>query len=164
MAKRRRRLNLSALEKLPPEPLQLPSLDRRLLEGPAYRYTITLPLFAADGKEVFSKADHVGPLISLLALRFGGYTRTSTTPRAPLEGGWLPDAEKPPVVERNIWIQVYSRVEAPGTRNPSDLFFGYVKSVLKEAAYSEQEEILIERAHVELIPSVFPPSQKRPAS
>jgi hypothetical protein len=116
MARRKRAVDLSVLESLPPEPLQLPSLDRRVLEGPAYRYTITLPLFSAEGSDVFSKIRHVGPL-----------------------------------------IQVYSRIEAGGMQNPADMFFGYLKSILKKAAFSEQEEILIERAHIELIPSVAVP-------
>ncbi len=157
MVRKRQDVDLSVLERLPPESLQLPSLERHVLEGPAYRYTITLPLFSADGKEVFSKVLHVGPLIALLSRRFGGYTRTSTTPHAPLEGGWLPNAATAPVVDRNIWIQVYSRIEAGGTENPGDLFFGYLKTILKKAAFIEQEEILIERAHIELIPSVAVP-------
>lgn len=139
---------------MPPESLRLPSLDRQLLQGPAYRYTITLPLRSKDGEEVFSMRGHIGPLVILLSRRFGGYTRTSTTPHAPLEGGWLPDPEGSPVVDRNIWIQVYARIEAEGVANPADLFFGYLKSLLKSAAYVEQDEILVERAHVELLPAI----------
>lgn len=129
-------------------------MDKQLLEGPAYRYTITLPLFSKDGEVVFSKTDHIGPLLALLSRRFGGYTRTSTTPHAPLEGGWLPDQSSVVVVDRNIWIQVYARIEAEGGGNPADLFFGYLKSALKAAAYIKQDEILVERAHVELLPAI----------
>ncbi|HET6883934.1 MAG TPA: hypothetical protein VFI31_27520 [Pirellulales bacterium] len=133
-----------------------------MLQGPAYRYTTTLPLFSKDGEEVFSRWDHIGSLLAVLSRRFGGYTRTSTTPHAPLEGGWLPEPHGSPVVDRNIWIQVYARVEAEGAANPADLFFGYLKSLLKKAAYVKQDEILVERAHVELLPAI--PLPRSPGS
>ncbi|MGH7139336.1 MAG: hypothetical protein ACREHD_26625 [Pirellulales bacterium] len=154
MAKRRRVLDLAILDSIPPESLRLPSLEEGMLHGPAYRYTVTLPLFSKDGEEIFSQRQHIGPLVALLARRFGGYTRTSITPHAPLEGGWLPEPHGYPVVDRNIWIQVYARIEAEGSMNPADLFFGYLKSLLKKAAYVKQDEILVERAHVELLPAI----------
>ena len=132
-----------------------------MLDGPAYRYTMTLPLRSKDGEEVFSMRDHIGPLLILLSRRFGGYTRTSTTPHAPLEGGWLPDPLGSPVVDRNIWIQVYARIEAEGVVNPADLFFGYLKTLLMKAAYVVQDEILVERAHVELLPAIELPKTAR---
>lgn len=161
MAKRRRVLDLAILDSIPPESLRLPSLDRGILHGPAYRYTITLPLFSKDGEEIFSQQQHIGQLVALLSRRFGGYTRTSTTPHAPLEGGWLPKPLGSPVVDRNIWIQVYARIEAEGVVNPADLFFGYLKTLLMKAAYVKQDEILVERAHVELLPALALPKAPR---
>jgi hypothetical protein len=50
MGKRRRKLEVAALERHPPDDLRLPSLiaDKRL-EGHALRYTIILPLLSERG-------------------------------------------------------------------------------------------------------------------
>jgi hypothetical protein len=148
MAKRRK-LEVGALERQPPDDLRLPSLiaDKRL-EGHALRYTILLPLLSERGEEVFSFERHIGPLLRLLARRFGGFTRTAHNPQPPLLGGWLPEGALAPVMDQNLEIRVYCR-QIP---DAADVFFQHLKTFLLGAvAHQPQDEILIERVPVWLV-------------
>ena len=149
MGKRRRKLEVAALERHPPDDLRLPSLiaDKRL-EGHALRYTIILPLLSEHGDEVFSFELHLGPLLRLLSRRFGGFTRTAHVPQPPLLGGWLPEGAPAPVMDQNLEIRVYCR-QIP---DAADNFFQHLKTLLLSAvAHQPQEEILIERVPVWLV-------------
>ena len=150
MAKRRRKLDLSQLQKQPPENLRLASLARGSVEGHAYRYTMILPLLSETGEEVFSVEQHVPLITQLLDRRFGGCTVTTPTPHPPLRGTWLPDDAADSVADQHMALQVYARpIEA------ADRFFQYLKTRLK--AVGRQEEIVIERADVWLLSSARPP-------
>jgi hypothetical protein len=149
-----RNRELSSLYDEPASDVRLPSLARGRLEGHAYRWTIILPLLSETGDEVFSVDRDIGAITRLLDVRFGGCTTNAPTPQPPLHGSWMPDRADQPAIDRNTAIVVYSRqLEA------ADLFFQYLKSVLK--LIGQQQEILIERASVWL-PSALPvPRVKR---
>ena len=137
----------------PPEPLYLPSLDSHLLEQEAYRYTIMLPLRTSDGREVFSRRDHILPLTQLMNERFKGSTLTNSIPIPPFIGTWF--SEKRGIeIERSMSILVYSAVS-----ERADKFFSRLKEILRGLTDPPQDEILVERIDAWLLP--FPSAQDR---
>ena len=76
-----------------------------------------------------------------------------------------PEAEEEdePEVDQNTSIQVYAPPILKGAAQTpiADVFFGYLKSILRDAGYEKQQEILIEKAEVYLLPSQTPPKPRR---
>lgn len=126
--------------------LLLPSLrdNPPRVEGFAYKFTLTLPLFAAGGDRVFLH-EHLAHLHELFDRRFGGCSGTSFRSSAPYFGEYLPQGVEP-VRDHNTITFVYANpIDA------SDRFFAELKVVLREASLIPQEEILIERSEVFLV-------------
>lgn len=143
------KLRLADLESRPEADLRLPSLlEHSRLEGAALRYTLFLPLLSDAGEEVFSYEEHIGPILRLLSKRFGGFTRTNISPQSSIQGGWFPEGAEEPEMDRNLEIRIYCRnVEA------ADEFFGRLKSLLlKSVRHQPQDELLIEKVPVWLVP------------
>jgi hypothetical protein len=163
-ARKKKVLDLSRLETEPPGDLHLPSLARNRVEGYANRYTIILPLLSNTGEEVYSLEHHLGPLVNLLANRFGGVT-TSNPTHIPLHGFWLPEAEVLPDTgvhpsaekDQNMIIRIYSRQV-----DNADLFFQYLKSALLDAALVKQDELLVEKTSVWLLEARSLPRKQSP--
>lgn len=129
-----------------PEDLFLPSLrgEPPRVQGYAFKFSLTLPLFAADGNRVFL-ADHLAQLLRLFDTRFGGCSGTSARSGAPLFGEYLPQGAEP-IRDFNTLIFVYANpIDA------SDRFFRELKPILRKAPLIPQDEILIERSEVFLV-------------
>jgi hypothetical protein len=138
------------MHNLPAAELRVPSLGEGRLHGHAHRYLIVLPLLSHSGEPVLSLQNHLDPLQVLLAERFGGYTMTTPAPQPPYQGGWMPQGKVRLETDWNLILQVYSRPIPE-----ADQFFGYLKSILRKML--RQEEVLIERTAVWLIPAIDPP-------
>jgi hypothetical protein len=137
---------LHSLSRIVPEDLFLPSLrgEPPRVQGYAFKFSLTLPLFTADGNRVFL-AEHLPQLLSLFDTRFGGCSGTSARSGAPLFGEYLPKGEEP-FRDFNTLIFVYANpIDA------SDRFFHELKPILRKGPLIPQDEILIERSEVYLV-------------
>ncbi len=138
--------NLQTLRERFPEDLFLPSLREQppRVQGYAYKFSLTLPLFAADGNRVFLE-EHLAILHHFFDRCFGGCSGASIRSGAPYFGEYLPEGAEP-VRDFNTVIFVYA--------NPiegSDRLFQELKSILRTAPLIKQDEILIERTEVYLV-------------
>lgn len=137
---------LQALSRRFPEELFLASLRETppRVRGYAFKFTLTLPLFASDGNRVFL-AEHLGQLHNFFDHRFGGCSGTAYRSGAPYFGEYRPPGAEP-VRDHNTVTFVYA--------NPIDIcdrFFRELKEILRRAPLIPQDEILIERTEVFLI-------------
>src|SRR6266849_2265845 len=64
------------------------------LHGYAFKFSLTLPLFASDGNRVFSE-QHLSLLHVLFDQRFGGCSGTSSRSGPPYFGEYLPHGDRP---------------------------------------------------------------------
>lgn len=129
-----------------PEDLFLPSLraDPPRVQGYAYKFSLTLPLFAADGNRVFLE-EHLAQLHLFFDQRFGGCSGSSSRSGPPFFGEYLPEGVEP-VRDFNTVTFVYANpIDA------SDRFFRELKPILRRAPLIRQDEILIERLEVYLV-------------
>jgi hypothetical protein len=138
--------NLRALRAQVPQDLFLPSLREKpaRVHGYAFRYFLVLPLFAGDGKPVFTK-DHIGHLVFEFDRRFGGSLASASLSGAPFIGEYLPEGSVP-IRDHHTVIYVYAN-----PIEPSDRFFQELKAILRRAPLIPQDEILIERSEVYLV-------------
>lgn len=114
------------------------------VQGYAFKFSLTLPLFAADGNRVFLE-EHLANLLGLFDTRFGGCSGTSSRSGPPYFGEYLPKG-KEPIRDFNTVIFVYANpIDA------SDRFFRELKPILRNAPLIPQDEILIERTEVYLV-------------
>jgi hypothetical protein len=137
---------LRGLDSLVHQDLFLASLREKpaRVHGYAFRYFLVLPLFAADGKPVFTK-DHVSRLVLEFDRRFGGSLAAASLSGAPFFGEYLPEGDIP-VRDHHTVIYVYANpIEA------SDTYFQELKAILRRAPLIPQDEILIERSEVFLV-------------
>lgn len=127
--------------------LSLPSLREQpsRVQGYAFRFFLVLPLYAANGRRVFT-AEQLGHLHWLFDTRFGGCLAASSRSGAPFFGEYQPVESVAPVRDYHTIMIVYAN-----PIEPSDYFFRELKSILKKAPLIPQEEILVERAEVSLI-------------
>jgi hypothetical protein len=123
----------------------LPSLDENRLEGYAYSFRIVLPLFDAEGKDVYTDSI-LKELVKVLNDRFGGCMVASSSSAPPPWGLWHPvpqsDAAKDYLTTAEVLANL---VEA------SNQFFAGLKPILKTAGHIEQQEILISRIECRLL-------------
>ena len=103
-----------------------------------------LPLFAGDGKPVFTK-DHIGRLVFEFDIRFGGSLASASLSGAPFVGEYLPEGTTP-VRDHHTVLYVYAN-----PIEPSDHFFQKLKEILRRAPLIPQDEILIERSEAFLV-------------
>jgi hypothetical protein len=138
--------DLQTINELIPEDLSLPSLHERppRVRGYAFRFFLVLPLYAADGKRIFTE-EHQGQLQFLFNTRFSGFLSTASRSGAPFLGEYLPEGIKSVRDYHTVYIVYANPIE------PSDRFFRELKSILRKAPLIEQEEILIERSEVYLV-------------
>src|SRR5437016_3396538 len=73
------------------EDLFLPSLRENppRMRGHAFRFYIVLPMYASDGRSVFTD-EHLGHVYAFFDLRFGGCTAPSSRSGAPYFGEYMP--------------------------------------------------------------------------
>ena len=137
---------LRALRKQFTEDLFLPSLRETppRVQGYAFKYTLTLPLFSGAGRPVFLH-EHLGLLHELLDDRFGGCSGTSYRSGAPYFGEYRPPGQEPERDNNTLTIVYANPIEA------SDRFFHVLKQILRRAPLIPQDEILIERSEVFLV-------------
>ena len=149
----RRRPNPSALESelrtlgaSVPEDLFLPSLRENppRMHGHAFRFLLVLPMYASDGRPVFTSAQ-MSDLLAFFDLRFGGCTAPNSRSGAPYFGEYMPEGSAP-VRDYNTVVTIYAN-----PIEPSDRFFRELKEILRRAPLIPQDEILIERAEVYLV-------------
>lgn len=128
------------------EDLILPSLRENppRVQGYAFKFTLTLPLFSGHGRDVFLH-EHLTELHELFDRRFGGCSGTSYRSGAPYFGEYLPAGEVPERDNNTLTIVYANPIE------PSDYFFQELKPILRRAPLIPQDEILIERSEVFLI-------------
>jgi hypothetical protein len=126
--------------------LALPSIreTRPRVQGFAFKFSLTLPLFTADGRPVFS-VDHLAELHKFLDIRFGGCTGASYRSGAPFFGEYFPEGIEP-VRDHNTQTYVYANPIEPSNR-----LFEELKEILRHAPLIPQDEILIERTEVYLV-------------
>jgi hypothetical protein len=138
--------DLLALNQMFPEELSLPSLRDRpaRVQGYAFRFFLVLPLYSAEGNEIFTN-EHLSRLYGLFDSRFGGCLVSTSLSGAPFFGEYLVEGDKP-VRDYHTAVIVYAN-----PIEPSDRFFQELKAILKKAPLIQQDEILIERAEVSLI-------------
>jgi hypothetical protein len=137
---------LLALNATVPEDLFLQSLRENppRMRGHAFRFVITLPMYASDGKPVFT-FQHLSDLLKFFDLRFGGCTAPSSRSGAPYFGEYMP-AGADPVRDYNTQVTIYANpIEA------SDQLFRELKEILRRAPLIPQDEVLIERTEVYLV-------------
>jgi len=137
---------LRVLSQRIPEDLFLPSLRERpaRVQGYAYKFSLTLPLFAADGNRVFV-TEHLTHLHEFFDRRFGGCSGTSFRSGAPYFGEYLPEGTEPVRDYNTVTIVYANPIDA------SDRFFRELKPILRIAPLITQDEILIERSEVYLV-------------
>ena len=83
------RVRLETLSRSIQANLRLPSLEENRLEGYAYSFRIVLPLFNAEGKQVFTDLI-LKELFKVLDDRFGGCMMAASSSAPPLWGLWHP--------------------------------------------------------------------------
>jgi hypothetical protein len=138
--------DLRSLNQRIPEDLFLPSLRSRppRVQGHAYRFFLVLPLYTAEGNQVFTN-EQISILLVLFDARFGGCLVSSSRSGAPFFGEYLPEGTTP-VRDYHTVVFVYAN-----PIDPSDRFFQELKSILRRAPLVPQDEMLIERSEVYLV-------------
>lgn len=129
-----------------PEDFFLPSLRETpsRVHGYAFKFTLTLPLFASDGNRVFL-AEHLGQLHHFFDNQFGGCSGASHRSGPPYFGEYRPPGSEA-IRDHNTITYVYA--------NPIDAcdrLFKELKTILRNAPLIPQDEILIERTEVFLV-------------
>ena len=114
------------------------------MQGYAYKFSLTLPLFAADGHRVFLQ-EHLAQLHEFFDRSFGGCSGTSFRSGAAYFGEYLLAGAEPVRDHNTISIVYANPIE------PSDRFFQELKTILRKAPLIPQDEILIERSEVCLV-------------
>lgn len=128
------------------EDLFLPSLrgDPPRMQGFAFKFSLTLPLFAADGNRVFLE-EHLAQVHQFLDRHFGGCSGTSSRSGPPYFGEYAPGGIKPVRDFHTITFVYANPIDA------CDRLFRDLKPILRSAPLIPQDEILIERSEVYLI-------------
>jgi hypothetical protein len=126
------------------EPLYVPGVEHRYIEGAALRYTLFLPLRTMQGEEVFSRAVERW-LMELFNHHFLGSTHFRSRPVPLLMGAW-PGQFGTEYELVNIFT-IYSRFAEDVTHE----LFRQVGIILRGLSVPEQDDILIECLAVDLI-------------
>ncbi len=139
------RERLESLSRSIPVNLRLPSLEENRLEGYAYFFRIVLPLFNAEGKQIFTDLI-LKELFKILDDRFGGCMVAASSSAPPLWGLWHPVRHSEAEIDYLTTAEVLANpIEA------ANQFFAGVKPILKTAGHIEQQEILISRIECRLL-------------
>src|SRR5437868_3778665 len=89
-------VDLQALGRTIPEDVSLPSLRGQppRVQGHAYRFSIVLPIYTAEGERIFTD-EHLGHLYAFFDSRCGGCLVASSRSGAPFFGEYLPEGTQP---------------------------------------------------------------------